>query len=326
MRCTGPSSPVQDPRQPICGRAGASEDLPVAEADRPASLNSGIQVSVQVSITLSGGVVEEPAVELDHACLVHDVPIDHAQRRHGPPLSFSRREAMRSLDQSEKAVLEHRARARRNVVEHTGEPGAPRTALATCQAGAHPSCSRPPRLNGRGQDSKSRHIVLSGDGDIESRLLVSNARWRPVPHGSLLEMGHPMNLDAGGPGDAAIPTHGHVDDLLLVLARTVRDPERGLVAQHGGIGEENGCPRSLEPGELSGVVHVHPGVHGHQRASPQRATQVVLGQPGTERLTPGDHACLVAENACVVHGARMGWPPVSRQTDLHSCGRRVGGV
>jgi hypothetical protein len=129
-----------------------------------------------------------------------------------------------------------------------------------------------------------------------------------MPLGAVLQVGHPVQADAGRLGEVAWTCDSDVDEAFVaaVVARPLGSPERRDVTQGGGPGEEYAGPGALQPGRGAGVVDVDTRVDLRELASPQQAADVVGSEPGGGQLAPGDHAGLVGEEVVDVHLVMLG--------------------
>jgi hypothetical protein len=136
-------------------------------------------------------------------------------------------------------------------------------------------------------------------------VVVAGARGREVPLDPLRETAHAVDLHSrwrlGRPGSS----HGHVDGLVVVprTTGTLVRPERGVEAQgRPGPGHQDGGPRTLPPGEWSGVLDVHARMHDRPLAPTQPALDVVRVLTGCQHLPSGDQNVLCGEDGDDVHG------------------------
>ncbi len=165
---TGPPGAHQDPLDPRARPAGPVEHLTPRDPEGGESLGRCVEVPVEVPIevpiALSGGVVEEPAVEFDHdARGVEHVAVDRPWPQPVTDLTACAGESVRSLHAVEVAVLQRRAGTCRDVGQDRLQP------LTT----ADPVAPLPVQ-----DDAGSRAVVAV---PVDSDVIDSPARCDPGP-------------------------------------------------------------------------------------------------------------------------------------------------
>ena len=102
-----PASSVQDHGDSVSRAAGPLEHLPPPNADGdPIPAGRDVEIPVQIAVALQRGVVEQPAVELDHQSSVVDVTLMPPAVEQFCALTLTARQSMRTFDASEVSVLE----------------------------------------------------------------------------------------------------------------------------------------------------------------------------------------------------------------------------
>ena len=279
-------------------RARATEHLAPTESERSSTVSGCVEIALEIGVTSSGRVVEQPTVQLDEQRSVVRVAIDQTLGSECWPLPIGPREPMRSLDASEEAVFEHRARAGSDVAEDCVEPAPATHSLAARQRLEQPGRRRTSTLDPSGQDRDGVEIGAGRGGGIEDGLLHPHPRRARVPQHSLGQVAIVMDHDAGRwLQTAAASVDGDVDRLARVgRERPIDGAKRGLTPQCCGPARQYGYPGPFCPGQGTGVGDVHAAMHLDPRPPAQQPADLVRLQAGSKSLSARDHAVLSIED------------------------------
>lgn len=206
---------------------------------------------------------------------------------------------MGALDPTQVLPLQHRAAPSRHVLKRRHEQPAAGYPGPGGQRLGQTRCRRTPGAGGVRQRGDQPQLVGSGQGDVEDRLLESDARRSQVPEHVVTGTGSPADDDPGRRHQPAVPLHLHVDPAGVAAAapRPLERAPRRLPRQRGRPCPEHRGPRQLLPGRRTCVVDVDAAVHLDQLATAQHPVHGRgVGSRQSEQLPAGHHPVLVPQH------------------------------
>lgn len=182
-----------------------TDDLTPPQTGRAAALQRDIQVTVEVSVSLTRRIMEETPIEFDHHAEVRiiDVPIEaHAPNR-GTGLPSGTGQAVCAFDIGEIAVFEHGARTTCNVAEYVHQPTpASQSRPSACRLKT-PSSGRTTGLAGGRKESDGVQIGARLGCHIEQGFFHPQSRWTLIPLHPIFKVDQTMDLHQSRFADSA---------------------------------------------------------------------------------------------------------------------------
>ena len=155
-----------------------------------------------------------------------------------------------------------------------------------------------PSVESAGNDGNDIIPIRGRLHEVEHCLLGNAVRRDPgwAPHHSFTR--RQVNEDTLGWRDAPICRNGHINDRGRAIDEPV-DLGRSLVAEiRASPGIKDRCPQLSISGHRSGKGQVNTSVNLPPPAGLDLRVDQPMRQPGTQRLPPAHHACLVASKCC----------------------------
>ena len=178
-------------------------------------------------------------------------------------------------------MLEDRAGAFGDVAEDAGEPGPAGDSRPALEGAQQP---RRRRATGAAGVREARNGVEVGGGvggHVEHRVVGADPGRTEVPLDPAVEVLQSPDPHARRRHLVTLTRHGDLDQPLVVVApsRPFRGPDGRGMGERGRPGVQDPGPGALLPGQRSGVLDVHAGVHHGQLAAPQHPLDVMLPEP-----------------------------------------------
>jgi hypothetical protein len=149
----------------------------------------------------------------------------------------------------------------------------------TCRCG-------PAGLTAVGQHAHPRIVGRHGGGHPDQRVLDAYPRGREVGLHRALVVPELFDADTRPATYLARVGHHHVDVLVTITAAHPVRPQGRAAAERCRRGVQQSRPGSLLPGEGSGVVDVHAGVHACPPPTPQHPGDQPIVGAGGQHLAP----------------------------------------